>query len=49
MTTGNETNAGKTRGAPIHSEWVAVTSLVTGGTVFYTKGIPDKVSELDTT
>ena len=35
MTTGNETNAGQTRGAPIHSEWVAVTSLVTGGTLFF--------------
>ena len=34
MTTGNETNAGQTWGAPIHSGWVAVTSLVTGGTVF---------------
>ena len=37
MTTGNETNEGQTRGAPIHSEWVAVTSLVTGGTVFFSK------------
>ena len=34
MTTGNETNKGQTWGAPIHSEWVAVTSLVTGGNVF---------------
>ena len=37
MTTGNETNAGQTRGAPIHSEWVAVTSLVTGGTVLFSE------------
>ena len=37
MTTGNETNEGQTRGAPIHSEWVAVTSLVTGGTVFFSE------------
>ena len=34
MTSGNKTNEGQTRGAPIHSEWVAVASLVTGGTVF---------------
>ena len=37
MTTGNETNKRQTRGAPIHSEWVAVTSLVTGGTVFFSE------------
>ena len=37
MTTGNETNAGQTWEAPIHSEWVAVTSLVTGGTVFFSE------------
>ena len=37
MTTGNETNKGQTRGAPINSEWVAVTSFVTGGTVFYSE------------
>ena len=37
MTTGNETNEGQTRGAPIHSEWVAVTSRETGGTVFYSE------------
>ena len=30
-------NAGQTWGAPIHSEWVAVTSLVTGGTVFFSE------------
>ena len=24
-------------GAPIHSEWVTVTSLVTGGTVFFSE------------
>ena len=37
MKTGKETNKVKTRGAPIHSEWVAVTSLVTGGTVFFSE------------
>ena len=37
MTTGNETSSGQTWGAPIHSEWVAVTSLVTGGTVFFSE------------
>ena len=37
MTTGNETNKGQTRGAPIHSEWVTVTSLVPGGTVFFSE------------
>ena len=37
MTTGNETNAGQTWGAPIHSEWDAVTSLVTGGTVTFSE------------
>ena len=37
MTTGNKTNAGQTWGAPIQSEWVAVTSLVTGGTVFFSE------------
>ena len=37
MATGNETNEGQTRGEPIHSEWVAVTSLVTGGTVFFSE------------
>ena len=37
MPTGNKTNEGQTRGAPIHSEWVAVTSLVTGGTVFFSE------------
>ena len=37
MKKGNETNAGQTRGAPIHSEWVAVTSLVTGGNVFFSE------------
>ena len=37
MTTGNKTNEGQTLGAPIHSEWVAVTSLVTGGTVFFSE------------
>ena len=37
MTTGNETNEGQTQGAPIHIEWVAVTSLVTGGTVFFSE------------
>ena len=35
MTTGNETNEGQTRGAPIYSEWVAVASLVTLGTEFF--------------
>ena len=35
MTTGNETNEGQTQEAPIHSEWVAVTFLGTGGTVFF--------------
>ena len=34
MTTGDETNAGQRYGAPIHSEWDSVTSLVIGGTVF---------------
>ena len=37
MTTGNETNEGQTRGAPVHGEYVAVTSLVTGGTVFFSE------------
>ena len=37
MTTGDETYEGQTRGAPIHSEWVAVTALVTGGTVFFSE------------
>ena len=37
MTIGNETNAGQTWGAPIHSEWNSVTSLVTGGTVFFSE------------
>ena len=37
MTTGNETNAGQTWGAPIYSEWDSVTSLVTGGTVFFSE------------
>ena len=37
MTTGNETNEGHTRGAPIQSECVTVTSLVTGGTVFFSE------------
>ena len=37
MTTGNETNAGQTWGAPIHSEWDSVTSLVTGGTVLFSE------------
>ena len=37
MTTGNKTNAGQTQGSPIQSEWVAVTSLVTGGTVFFSE------------
>ena len=37
MTTENEMNEGQTWGAPIHSEWVAVTSLVTGGTVFFSE------------
>ena len=37
MTTGNETNAGQTWGAPIHIEWDSVTSLVTGGTVFFSE------------
>ena len=37
MKTGNKTNAGQTWGAPIHSEWVAVTSHVTGGTVFFSE------------
>ena len=36
MTTGNETNEGQTRGAPIHI-WVAVTSLVTRGTEFFSE------------
>ena len=34
---GNETNKGQTRGAPIHSGWVAVTSLLTGGTLFFSE------------
>ena len=37
MKTGNETNAGQTWGAPINSEWDSVTSLVIGGTVFFSK------------
>ena len=37
MTTGNKTNSGHTWGAPIHSEWVAVNSLVTVGTVFFSE------------
>ena len=37
MTTGNETYAGQTWGAPIHSEWDSFTSLVTGGTVFFSE------------
>ena len=37
MTTGNETNARQTWEAPIHSEWDSVTSLVTGGTVFFSE------------
>ena len=37
MTTGNETNEGQTRGAPIHSEWVAVASLVTRETEFFSE------------
>ena len=41
MTTGKETNKGQTQGASIHSEWVAVTSLVTGlvtgGTMFFSE------------
>ena len=37
MTTGNKTNAGQTWVAPIHSEWDSVTSLVTGGTVLFSK------------
>ena len=37
MTTGNETNEGQTQVALIHSEWVAVTSIVTGGTVFFSE------------
>ena len=37
MTTGNETDEGETQGAPIHNEWVIVTSLVTGGTVFFSE------------
>ena len=44
MTTGKETNEGQTQEAPIHSEWVAVTSLVTGGTVFFSDQ-PEKLSE----
>ena len=36
MTTGNETNEGQTRGAPINI-WVAVTSLVTQGTEFFSE------------
>ena len=37
MTTGNETNKGQTRGAPIHSELVAVALLVTRGTEFFSE------------
>ena len=37
MKTGNETNEGQKRGAPIHGEWVAVTSLVIGETVFFSE------------
>ena len=37
MTTGNKTSAGQTWGALIHSEWDSVTSLVTGGTVSFSK------------
>ena len=37
MTTGNEMNAGQTWGAPIHSEWDSVTSVVTGGTVLFSE------------
>ena len=37
MTTGNNTNAGQTWGAPIHCEWDSVTSRVTGGTVFFSE------------
>ena len=37
MTTGNKTNEGQTTGAPMNSEWVAVTSLVTGGIVFFSE------------
>ena len=37
MTTGIETNKGQKRGAPINSEWVAVTSRMTGGTVFFSE------------
>ena len=36
MTTGNEMNKGQTRGAPNHI-WVAVTSLVTRGTEFFSE------------
>ena len=36
MTTGNETNEGQTRGAPNHI-WIAVTSLVTLGTEFFSE------------
>ena len=37
MTTGNETKEGQTRGAPIHSEWVAVASFATRGNEFFSE------------
>ena len=37
MKIGKETNEGQTRGAPIHGEWVAVASLVTRGTEFFSE------------
>ena len=45
MTTGNETNKEQTRGAPIHSEWVADTSLVTGGTVFFSEKPKETITQ----
>ena len=45
MTTGNKTNKGQTQEAPIHSEWVAVTSLVTGGTVFFSDQLRETITQ----
>ena len=45
MTTGNETNKVQTRGAPIHSEWVAVTPLVTGGTVLFSEHTGETITQ----
>ena len=45
MTTGNEINKGQTQEAPIHSEWVAVTSLVTGGTVFFSDQLRETITQ----